>query len=59
MQLSNDASNTYNVLPLMRDLPTHTQRNQGKQAHPVLKYRVAHGSHSNKHTHRPKFAWVR
>jgi len=39
------------------------ERNQGKQAHPVLKYRVPHGSHpsprkqlctrscSNKHTH--------
>jgi hypothetical protein len=27
------------------------ERNQGKQAHPVLKYRVPHGSCSNKHTH--------
>ena len=27
------------------------ERNQGKQAHPVLKYLVPHGSQINTHTH--------
>jgi hypothetical protein len=38
------------------------ERNQGKQAHPVLKYRVPHGSHVIgpaviKHTHSESSTW--
>jgi len=31
------------------------ERNQGKQAHPVLKYRVPHGSHLSPSNHANRF----